>query len=84
MLSKLIYPQRKKMIVTVVKTNIDMPQEAIKIVNEINKGFIVSKVTIDLEDEDRVLRLEHSDLLDVNKVLRCIRENGFSCQELLD
>lgn len=67
--------------VEVFKTNVQESCEADKLVHILLRHFPDSKINFDLEDCDKVLRVEGRDLV-AGRLKTLVQENGFSCTEL--
>lgn len=67
--------------VEVFKTNVQEFEEAQNLVALLRQHFPDSKVNFDLDDCDKVLRVEGNDLR-IEKVMTLIMEKGFLCKEL--
>jgi len=67
--------------VEVFKTNVQEDFQAQQLVNVLLRHFPDSKINFDLEDCDKVLRVEGRNLVTV-KLVTLVEENGFSCREL--
>jgi hypothetical protein len=67
--------------VEVFKTNVDQMSQACRLLSVLYQHFPESRINFDLEDCDRVLRVEGKNI-PAEKVLTLVRENGFSCMEL--
>ena len=64
--------------IEVFKTNVQEFEEAQKLVAVLRRHFPGSKINIDLDDCDKVLRVEGSNLR-VEKVMTLVTEKGFVC-----
>jgi hypothetical protein len=69
--------------ISVFKTNIEMHCDFLRVLSHLNSNQQISLATIDLEDEDRVLRLEHNGLLSLNVVNTSLIKMGFFSEELI-
>ena len=67
--------------VEVFKTNVQEFSEAQKLVALLRRHFPDSKINFDLDDCDKVLRVEGSNLR-IEKVMTLITEKGFFCKVL--
>jgi hypothetical protein len=67
--------------VEVFKTNVQEFSEAQKLVALLRRHFPDSKVNFDLDDCDKVLRIEGSSLR-IEKVMTLVMEKGFLCAVL--
>lgn len=69
--------------VLVFKTNIQEQNEAMRIIQKLCEFFPGGEINIDLEDCDKILRVE-SDLMEVEHVKNILRSLNYSCEELED
>lgn len=69
--------------VSVFKTNVLLETEAQKLIRLISHKFPRLKVNFDLEDCDKILRVEGSDL-PVGDIANSLIQMGFECDELKD
>ena len=67
--------------VEVFKTNVQEFSEAQKLVTLLRRHFPDSKINFDLDDCDKVLRVEGNDLR-IEKVMTLISKKGFLCKVL--
>jgi hypothetical protein len=67
--------------VEVFKTNVQEFSEAQKLVALLRRHFPDSKINFDLDDCDKVLRVEGSNLR-IEKVMTIVMEKGFLCAVL--
>lgn len=67
--------------VEVFKTNVSESLEANMLVVLLLKHFPESKINFDLYDCDNILRVEGKDFV-TEKVMRLVKENGFTCKVL--
>jgi len=67
--------------VEVFKTNVQEQCQADELVSVLLRHFPDCRINFDLEDCDKVLRVEGKGLITV-KLMTLIQENGFSCKEL--
>jgi hypothetical protein len=67
--------------VEVFKTNVQEFSEAQKLVVLLRRHFPDSKINFDLDDCDKVLRVEGSNLR-IEKVMTLVMEKGFLCAVL--
>lgn len=68
--------------VDVFKTNINNLQAANYITSIIASFMPSAKISFDLEDCDRILRIEGESLLPSKLIIQLFAQEGFSCQEL--
>lgn len=64
--------------VEVFKTNVEETTEAKQVIALLLHHFPGSRVTFDLDDRDKVLRIEGTDLTQ-KKVVMIVSETGFEC-----
>ena len=67
--------------VEVFKTNVEKVQQAITLINELRLHFPESKINFDLDDCDKILRVEGIHFL-TDKVMLLLEKNGFKCRLL--
>lgn len=67
--------------VEVFKTNVWTDWDAEALVELLCRYFPGCKINFDLEDRDKILRVEGEDLL-CDKIKVLVRENGFLCEAL--
>lgn len=67
--------------IEVFKTNVQEFSEAQKLVAILRKHFPDSKINFDLDDCDKVLRMEGNNLR-IEKVMTLVMEKGFVCKVL--
>ena len=65
-------------IIEVFKTNVCEPGEAKRMVAILSAHFPGSRINFDLQDCDKILRLEGEDFT-IEKVTALVRQNGFEC-----
>jgi hypothetical protein len=69
--------------VEVFKTNVQRTEQARKIIGQLKIHFPNSRINFDLDDCDKVLRIDSKRLLSSAEVIRALNESGFFC-EMLD
>lgn len=67
--------------VEVFKTNVNHPSEALVLTTILQQYFPGSKISFDLEDCDKVLRVQGNNI-STEIVLMIVCTNGFRCAEL--
>jgi len=67
--------------VEVFSTNVEDDRQASTLLQRLQRIFPHARITIDLEDCDKVLRLEGDDICP-NKVVTLFRQSGFQCMAL--
>lgn len=68
--------------IEIFKTNIKEVIDSKAITQILLKNFPLSKINFDLEDCDKILRIE-STIIEIPKVIQLLNENKFQC-EILD
>jgi hypothetical protein len=68
-------------VVEVFKTNVEHETEANQLVENLRQRFPGSRVNFDLQDRDRILRVEGKDVC-VDAILAIIISAGFACSVL--
>ena len=66
--------------VEVFKTNVQKQKEAKMILPVLSKSFPALRINFDLDDCDRILRVEGS--VNPEKVIKLLRSNGYECKVL--
>jgi len=69
------------MMIEVFKTNVHAGCEAEKITGLLYRHFPDCKINFDLDDCDKILRIEGS-VFETEKIKFIVNENGFICEEL--
>ncbi len=67
--------------IEVFKTNVDDQNEAAALAASLSNFFPHSRITFDLEDCDKVLRIE-GNYFDADAVSQMLMENGYECSIL--
>ncbi|NEU07193.1 hypothetical protein GZH53_02610 [Flavihumibacter sp. R14] len=67
--------------VEVFKTNVQKGQQADTLIIELHQHFPDAKINFDLDDCDRILRIEGLYIL-ADSVMRLLQDNGFKCRIL--
>lgn len=67
--------------IAVFKTNIKYQEDANFALQELNKHYSACKVTLDLEDCDKVLRIEGTGFT-IKSIIKIISDLGYYCEEL--
>lgn len=68
--------------VEVFKTNVQEHDEAGKLIDLLLQHFPANKINFDLQDCDKVLRVE-GNCVEPEKVIMLVIENGFACSVLV-
>jgi hypothetical protein len=79
--SETIAKRKTSTMIEVFKTNVQEFSEAQKLVALLLRHFPNSKINFDLDDCDKVLRVEGSNLR-IEKVMTLVTEKGFVCKVL--
>jgi len=69
--------------VEVFKTNVEDPEHAKRLVHLLSEHFPGSRINFDLQDCDRILRVEGQNFR-IEKIIDLVGEGGFHCQCLED
>ncbi|MCF8253561.1 MAG: hypothetical protein K9H61_10335 [Bacteroidia bacterium] len=67
--------------VEVFITNVQEPQDSHKITQELLEHFPTYKINFDLEDRDKILRIE-GDNISIDTIISLLRKNDFQCEVL--
>jgi hypothetical protein len=67
--------------IEVFKTNVQQTNQARKIIGLLNQYFPNSKINFDLEDCDKVLRIDSQRIVSA-EVINTVKANGFLCEVL--
>ena len=67
--------------IKVFKTDIDSPDHADLVKNSLLMKFPGFRIDFDLEDSDRILRVE-GDFFRAEEISGCLKEHGFICVDL--
>jgi predicted RNA binding protein with dsRBD fold (UPF0201 family) len=67
--------------VEVFITNVQEPQDSHKITQELLEHFPAYKINFDLEDSDKILRIE-GDNISADTIISLLRKNNFHCEVL--
>ncbi len=70
-------------VVHVFKTNVREREQADLLCNLVQSEITVQRVNFDLEDCDKIFRVESSENID-HQVIALLRLHGFVCEELPD
>ena len=68
--------------VEVFQTDVKQAQQADSLINELLQHFPDSKINFDLDDCDKILRIEGLNFL-ADKVMMLLKEHGFDCRLLV-
>ena len=68
--------------VLVFKTNVGRPYEAVLLRRRLAQLLSTSQINFDLEDCDKVLRVEHDSNV-AQWVIRWLKQWGYDCEELV-
>lgn len=67
--------------VSVFKTNVQCPEKAVFILDGLLSEYPAFRINFDLEDCDRILRVEGNDV-EINGIISSLKKRGYSCEEL--
>ncbi|MBG9377853.1 hypothetical protein I5907_16555 [Panacibacter sp. DH6] len=67
--------------VEVFKTNVQQNEHAAELINVLHQAFPGNKINFDLDDCDKVLRIEGHSFICSN-IIRVLQERGFYCNIL--
>ncbi|MFD0795205.1 hypothetical protein ACFQZX_16400 [Mucilaginibacter litoreus] len=70
------------MMIEVFKTNVREPKVSRKLIDELTAAFPASKINFDLDDCDKVLRVEGNDFCP-NRIIEVLKLNGHNCEILI-
>lgn len=70
------------MTVEVFKTNVDEVDTCEQLIRQVLQHFPHSRVNFDMEDCDRILRVE-ADTVMPEKIIEILRANGYFCEVLI-
>jgi hypothetical protein len=68
-------------VVEVFKTNVTTKNDAKKIISALQVFLPLAKINFDLEDCDKILRIESS-FIDIEKVILLLNKSKFQCESL--
>lgn len=68
----------------IFKTNIRNKKKIRFIQSLFKKHALIKKWSVDLEDVDKVMRVESNDELHENEIIRILKHHSFSCELLPD
>ena len=71
------------MMIEVFKTNVLLQKDAMQIVNALSEQLHNVKINFDMEDCDKILRIEGTDKYKNNHIIKYLTQLGFHC-EILD
>ena len=75
--------EREQVHILVFKTNIRHKKDVKTVGLLLNPSILINRWTIDLEECDKVLRIE-SPVNDYQKIIALIQHAGYCCEELVD
>jgi hypothetical protein len=70
-------------VIEVFKTNIKERSQSLEVIETMHQRFPLYKTTIDMEDRDKVLRVEALSI-DHRDIIYLLSEKGFVCEVLPD
>jgi hypothetical protein len=68
--------------VLIFRTNVDTPTAIRKLAPLLNGHLFISKWNFDLEDCDKILRIETAAKIS-EEIIKILRSKGFDCEELI-
>jgi hypothetical protein len=69
--------------IEVFKTNVLFQKDALQIVDTLEKIMTHAKINFDLEDCDKILRIEATNTFKNNDIMNFLKGQGYNC-EILD
>jgi hypothetical protein len=79
--TRYITPMETETMVEVFKTNVEGHAAADTLICLLQQYFPCHRINFDLEDCDRILRIEGDDLI-VSRIVHLVNKQGFSCHVL--
>lgn len=70
------------LMIEVFKTNVQLSEDANQIVNNLHNEIADSKINFDLEDCDKILRIEGTNNSKNNYIIKYLNQLGFNCEVL--
>ncbi|MFA6149808.1 MAG: hypothetical protein WC716_00720 [Chitinophagaceae bacterium] len=72
--------------IEIFATNVASAEDSLWLKSELLQQFPDSKISFDLEDCDRILRIERFNAAHIatDEVIRCLQQNGFECKIFID
>lgn len=70
------------MVVEVFKTNVNKVETSEQLIRQVLDRFPQSQVNFDMEDCDRILRVE-ADMVMPEKIIEILASNGYLCEVLI-
>ncbi|HVD97631.1 MAG TPA: hypothetical protein VNB90_05450 [Cytophagaceae bacterium] len=64
--------------VEIFKTNVQEQEQASKLLDKLSEKFPSSRINFDLEDCDKILRVE-SDAIAAENIIELVEANGYQC-----
>lgn len=78
-------PQMTMRRISVFTTNIGYVKDVATVIEALNKVYPEFKVNVDMEDCDRILRVEsQNEIIDAIEIIKIVKEKGFECGVLDD
>lgn len=68
--------------VLIFRTNVDTPKAVRRLAPLLNGHLFISKWNFDLEDCDKILRIETAAKIS-EEIIKILRSRGFDCEELI-
>jgi hypothetical protein len=69
---------KNRSMIEVFKTNVETASDATNLVEMLLQQFPASRINFDLQDCDKILRVEGKDF-STEQVMLLLKENGFNC-----
>ncbi len=72
--------------IEIFATNVAKAEDSLRLKNDLLQQFPGSKISFDLEDCDRILRIESFNAASIvtDQVISCLQQNGFECKIFID
>ena len=68
--------------IEVFKTNVQFKKDALKIVDNLQKTLATAKINFDMEDCDKILRIEGTTKAKNRYIMAYLRQLGYNCEVL--
>lgn len=68
--------------INVFKTSVHNEQDALQMIDELKRKFFNAKINFDLEDCDKILRMEGIQNLDSKGIINYFNQLGYYCEVL--
>ncbi len=70
------------MMIEVFKTNVQYQKDAVQIVATLTQQFNNAKINFDMEDCDKILRIEGTNKTKNDYIMKYLRQLGYNCEIL--